>query len=108
MGAKLPNPKPKNAAKPKPSPTPPKTYDFEYVKLGIGWMDDNATTHERLQGTAKTAGFTLHWAAKGVGFGQLTFYKDGKKTTCETECMSKEFVRQAVEFWLASLKYKDK
>jgi hypothetical protein len=70
-------------------------------------MDKKATIHERVGGTAKTAGFTLCWAAKDLGFGQLTFHKAGKETTCETETMSKEFVRQAVEFWLATLKYEN-
>lgn len=84
-----------------------KIYEFEYVKLGYGWINGNSTTEERLQGTVKDTGFTLNWAAKDIGFGQLTFVKHGKKTICETETMSRDFISQAVGFWLKSLEYQD-
>lgn len=42
-------------------------------------------------------GFYVHWAAKGVGFGEITFYMgfDGK-LHCRSECMGRKFVKQAL------------
>jgi hypothetical protein len=73
-----------------------KTYKFDYVKLGYTWARGK-----------EDSGFTLNWSAGKVGFGQLTFWKQGAKTTCETETMSQDFIKQAVKFWLKSLEYKD-
>lgn len=49
-------------------------------------------------------GFTLAWGAQGVGFGQLAFYQ-GKddKPHCSNECMSREFIRQALNKWVDEL-----
>ena len=60
-------------------------YEFGYVRLGYSF--DNITGQ----------GFVLKWSCKGVGFGELTFIKDGDKTKCETECMSSEFVQAVLD-----------
>lgn len=50
-------------------------------------------------------GFILEWGAKGMGFGELTFVQklDGK-IECETECMGREFVEQAIAALLKKVK----
>ena len=72
-----------------------KQYKFESVKLG-GFFS--------LKGEE---GFVLDWRAKGIGFGEISFCQYKNKTVCETESMSKDFIKQAVDFWLKSLEYKD-
>jgi len=74
------------------------TYDFDYVYLSKIWSNEY------------TEGFTLKWSAKNtkdIGFGEFTFRMVGGKTTCETECMNKDFIEQAVKFWLENVKYED-
>lgn len=39
----------------------------------------------------------IGWSAKGVGFGEIIFYRKNKKFYCETECMSKEFVKAVMD-----------
>ena len=72
-----------------------KQYKFESVCLG-GFFS--------LKGEE---GFVLDWKVKGIGFGEISFCKYKNKVVCETECMPKAFIKQAVEFWLKSLEYKD-
>jgi len=44
----------------------------------------------------KDTAFRIQWGAKGIGFGEFTFfYRDGK-LMCDNECMSKEFVKKAL------------
>lgn len=42
-------------------------------------------------------GFYVHWSAKGIGFGELTFFMgfDGK-LHCRSECMGRNFVKKAL------------
>jgi hypothetical protein len=71
-------------------------YEFDYVRIGDVWNRDGES------------GFTLNWAAFRMGFGQLIFYSKNGRTICETESMSREFINQAVEFWLDNTTYEDK
>jgi len=41
-----------------------------------------------------TNGASFEWSAKGVGFGTFYFYHDGDKVACDSETMSKEFVKR--------------
>jgi hypothetical protein len=66
-------------------------YEFGYVRLGYSF--DNITGE----------GFVLKWSCKGVGFGELTFIKDGDKTKCETECMSPGFVQAVLDEFYRNL-----
>jgi len=53
-------------------------------------------TYADLQKTDRDWQFTLQWGAKGLGFGEFTFfYKDGK-LMLDNECMSKSFVKKAL------------
>ena len=61
-------------------------YKFTYVELGKTWGE-----HKGNDG-----GFELNWAAEGIGFGQLVFFKDAGSVKCTTECMGKEFVKAAL------------
>jgi hypothetical protein len=70
--------------------TEAENYDFVYVKLGGAW--EKAPHND--------GGFILNWGVNNLGFGQLTFYNKDGKTTCETECMSKEFIKQALSYFL--------
>lgn len=45
-------------------------------------------------------GFLLKWSCDGVGFGELAFYDKGGKFSCDTECMSLEFIQQAMAYHL--------
>lgn len=76
-------------------------YKFKYVKL-------TSTFNTFSDRFGIRAGFCLSWAAEGVGFGELTFRKVGKKTVCETECRSKEFVKQAFDFWFKTIRLENK
>jgi len=71
------------------------TYEFDYVYLST------VLNNER------NGGFILKWSAKNIGFGELTFLCEGRKTICETECMSREFIDQAVKFWLDNITFRD-
>jgi len=54
-------------------------------------------------------GFLLQWGAKGVGFGEFGFVKEGDKVVCYTECMSKEFIKKTVLHFLDNVvEYVDK
>jgi|GEM_PF-6507503 len=61
--------------------------EFAYVEVGNSW---EANKHN-------DGGFTIRWGAKDIGFGELTFYYKKKQLFCDTETMSKEFVRKALE-----------
>ncbi len=37
--------------------------------------------------------FVLSWQMKGIGFGQLTFYEKDGKLHCDSERMSKKFIK---------------
>lgn len=41
-------------------------------------------------------GFTLQWQTVSAGFGQLTFYNKNGKLHCDTEAMSRDFVRSVL------------
>lgn len=75
-----------------------KKYKFMYVKLGDTW-----DPWEK-DGRSNDGGFCLDWGAEDIGFGQLTFYKKDGKTICLTECMSEEFVKQAIDYFANSIK----
>jgi hypothetical protein len=76
-----------------------KKYNFRYVCLTDTWGE---RPHNE-------GGFCLDWAEKDIGFGRLSFIKyldvdnpDVTKTICETECMPRDFIEAAVEFWIKS------
>jgi hypothetical protein len=71
---------------------------FKYVKLGYTFRPNKTND----------GGFTLCWAVDGFGCGELAFYSKDDKTICETDNVSHEFVKQAIGFWLDSVKYKEK
>ena len=75
-----------------------KKYKFIYVKLGNAWQPWEK------DGEFYEGGFVLDWAAEKMGFGQLTFYNKGDITECSTECMSKGFVKEALNFFYNNLK----
>lgn len=52
-------------------------------------------------------GFLIQWGAKGIGFGEIAFVKEGDKIKCYTECMSKEFVKKTVLQFLDKVEYID-
>lgn len=37
--------------------------------------------------------FVLSWQMKGIGYGQFTFYEKEGKLYCDSERMSKEFIK---------------
>lgn len=41
-------------------------------------------------------GFVVRWGLEDFGFGELTFYLHEGKLVCDTECMSRDFVRAAL------------
>lgn len=58
--------------------------DYTWTKWGRGKRGNNG-------------GFNVRWGAKGVGFGEITFFLDRKnKLHCRSECMGRIFVRQAL------------
>ena len=77
-----------------------KKYKFLYVKLGNTW-----TAWEK-NGDGNDGGFVLDWATDGIGFGQLSFLKKDGKTVCEAECMSDEFVKAALDYFLENIDIK--
>ena len=79
-----------------------KTYKFKYVKLSSSWQpyEENGDKHY--------GGFTLNWGCENVGFGQLTFYNKNGKCECWTECMSKEFIKAALDYFFNTIKFVDK
>jgi len=79
-----------------------KEYKFIYVKLGDCWQPWEK------DGEQYDGGFTLDWAAEGIGFGQLTFFKRADGCECYTECMSSEFVRAALDHFFKEMKLTDK
>lgn len=76
-----------------------KKYKFIYVQLKSTWKSNPGVND---------GGFILKWAAKNVGFGELAFYKKDNKTICDNECMDRNFINQAIQYWLNSIEYKDK
>ena len=75
-----------------------KNYKFKYVNLTDTWGESTADSD---------CGFELSWAAEGIGFGQLTFVKKDGVAKCHTECMSKEFIRAALNHFLDSIELVD-
>lgn len=51
---------------------------------------------KRRGGKGNEGGFTVGWGAEKIGFGELTFYVKGGKFFCQTECMSKSFIKKAI------------
>ena len=80
-------------------------YQFTEVTLGGCWGERNYPDHPEWN---NWGGFVLLWGAKGVGFGELTFkIVGGKKNeetgeiegatiVCDSECMGKQFVKEAL------------
>jgi hypothetical protein len=57
-----------------------------------------------------SVGFVIRWACKGVGFGELTFYrrpKEGPQLHCQNECMGPKFCTAVLKAFLASCKLAD-
>ena len=70
-------------------------------------MDDQIT-FLRIDGFLNQNGFVLEWSKEGTGFGNIYFRntEDGKiKIT--TEYMSKEFVKEIVDFMLENAEYEN-
>lgn len=81
---------------------------FEYVTLrfsnnrpgdptwGPSWRNDG--------------GFILSWAAKDIGFGELTFVipQGEERVVCKTEGRDKTFIAAAMQHFLTTVEYKDK
>lgn len=83
-----------------------KKYDFSYCDLTSAWGPHDGNN----------GGFVLSWGVKGFGFGQLTFcIKGGKvdslgtysggKTQCDSETLSKDFVKQALDKFIDGVKF---
>jgi hypothetical protein len=65
----------------------------EFVSISI----EEPWTKWRRGKKGNNGGFNIHWGAKGVGFGEITFFLDKEnKIHCRSECMGKVFVRQAL------------
>lgn len=63
---------------------------FVYVKLEEIWGPWKRGK------SGNQGGFAVTWGAEKIGFGEITFcIKDGK-VICDTECMSKGFVRSVM------------
>ena len=73
--------------------------EFVYSELGGTWKENKPHND---------GGFLIQWGAKGVGFGEFAFVKEGDKVKCYTECMSKEFIRKTLLHFLESIEYEDK
>ena len=41
-----------------------------------------------------SANINFNWGGHGIGFGQLSVFKDGDKLICNNECMSRQQVRE--------------
>jgi len=80
-----------------------KEYKFIYVRLGDCWQPWDDENDEKQDG-----GFSLNWAAEGIGFGELIFFNRKDGCECYTECMSKEFVKAALDHFFSSVKLTDK
>jgi hypothetical protein len=52
--------------------------------------------------------FIVHWAVKGRGFGDYTFYKDGDKLICDNECDSRQSIKDVLCMLVDSLELIDK
>jgi hypothetical protein len=53
--------------------------------------------HERRVGAR---GFTVKWARKGVGFGEVSLGLRGGKWVADAECMGKQFLLEALEWFV--------
>jgi hypothetical protein len=92
----------------------PRQYEFSHVTLGYGFgprKDRENPQHDH------HGGFVLHWGAKGVGFGELTFRLKGgqwdedmgeavgdTEVVCDSEGMGPEFIQQALIHFAKTLK----
>jgi hypothetical protein len=47
--------------------------------------------------------FSISWSLKGIGFGELTFYKDDNKWKIDSETMGKETVKRILAILVDSL-----
>lgn len=79
---------------------------FVYVNLNNVW-----TTKETKHGSMLKGGLILSWGAKGIGYGQITFRQKAVRGSlknivveCESECMGREFVAQALEHLAKTVK----
>ena len=78
---------------------PRKNPEFTYTKLSGPWGPHSGND----------GGFIIQWGCKGVGFGELAFYKKDGKIYCDTEMESKKFIRRAILHWLENeVEYVDK
>ena len=55
-------------------------------------------------------GFRFRWAAKNIGFGELTFWKMSGATRwlCDNECCYQPFPTMVLKYWLEHSKWKRK
>jgi hypothetical protein len=86
-----------------------KQYIFEWVKLENAWSFLEFKQEE----SKNKVGFCLSWKCHetspfGIGCGEITFYVGNDEILrCENECMSKEFVEQALLFFARQSLYVD-
>jgi hypothetical protein len=88
---------------------------FLYTVITAAWQ----RLPEDVEDPPVVGGFVLSWAAKGIGFGQITFSqvaKRGKRKKpqrpevaleCHSEAMGAEFVQQALAHWISTMDIKD-
>lgn len=50
-------------------------------------------------------GFTIHWEAEDIGFGELSFYIKNGETFCDNECMSEEFCEVVMKKFLKGITF---
>ncbi len=55
---------------------------------------ENALTDilDKFEDSISVTDFTISWSAKGVGFGEFSFYTEDGVLHCDNECMSKHFI----------------
>jgi len=73
-----------------------KKYEFTHTSISSAWgpWDRN------------DGGFIISWGCKNVGFGELTFSIKNGETHCDSETMSREFIKQALEHLVESVNIK--
>lgn len=77
-----------------------KKFNFSNVYLAYGWNHFGEHRFPRKIAEESSGGFVLKWESD-LGFGELVFkVNENGNAVCHTECMTKEFVKQAIDFWL--------
>jgi len=64
-----------------------KKYEFTYSEITSVWGP-----WEKNEG-----GFIVSWGCKNIGFGELTFFIRDGVSHCDSETMSKDFIKQTLE-----------